>query len=62
MVIDPADAIKEAHRLVCRGYTDVVDGDLSKYFDTIPHSDLLGSVASSPVADARLKRWRGQRS
>ena len=31
--------------LLCRGYTDVVDADLSKYFDTIPHSDLLKSVA-----------------
>ena len=27
-----SDAIKEVHRLVCRGYTDVVDADLSKYF------------------------------
>src|SRR5664279_3816667 len=35
------DAVKETHRLICRGYTDVVDADLSKYFDTIPHSDLL---------------------
>src|SRR5215208_7229069 len=40
-----ADAIKEVHRLVCRGYSDVVDADLSAYFDTIPHSDLLRSVA-----------------
>src|SRR5271168_3328715 len=39
------DAVKEVHRLVCRGYTDVVDAGLSKYFDTIPHSDLLKSVA-----------------
>jgi RNA-directed DNA polymerase len=39
------DAIKEVHRLICRGHTDVVDADLSKYFDTIPHADLLKSVA-----------------
>src|ERR1700724_1416088 len=39
------DAVKETHRLICRGYTDVVDADLSKYFDTIPHSDLLKSGA-----------------
>jgi len=39
------DAIKEVHRCVLQGYTDVVDADLSKYFDTIPHRELMGSVA-----------------
>ncbi len=29
----------------CAGYTDVVDAGLSKYFDTIPHRDLLKCVA-----------------
>lgn len=43
------DAVKEAHGLLHRGYTDVVDADLSKYFDTIPHSDLLRSVARRVV-------------
>jgi RNA-directed DNA polymerase len=40
-----ADAIKEVHRRVLQGYTDVVDADLSKYFDTIPHQELMRSVA-----------------
>ncbi|HEY5832132.1 MAG TPA: reverse transcriptase domain-containing protein, partial [Hyphomicrobiaceae bacterium] len=40
-----AVAIKEVHRLVCRGYSEVVDADLSKYFDTIPHAQLMQSVA-----------------
>jgi RNA-directed DNA polymerase len=39
------DAIKTVHALICRGYTDVVDADLSKYFDTIPHRELMHSVA-----------------
>src|SRR5213082_390639 len=40
-----ADAIQKVHKLVCEGYTDVVDADLSKYFDTIPHSELMQCVA-----------------
>ena len=44
-----ADAIKDVHRLICRGHTDVVDADLSRYFDTIPHSDLMRSVARRVV-------------
>src|ERR1700730_17580285 len=49
------DAVKEVHRLICRGYTDVVDADLSKYFDSIPHDDLLKSVARR-VADGAVLR------
>src|SRR5437868_1739314 len=43
------DAVQEVHRHLCRGYADVVDADLSKYFDTIPHSELMKSVARRVV-------------
>src|SRR6202047_257980 len=36
---------QKVHKLLCEGYTDVVDADLSKYFDTIPHSELMQCVA-----------------
>src|SRR3979409_521406 len=49
------DAVKEVHRMIGRGYTDVVDADLSKYFDTIPHSELMKSVARR-IADGAVLR------
>src|SRR6202158_5136692 len=39
------EAIQKVHQLLCKGYTDVVDADLSKYFDSIPHSELVQCVA-----------------
>jgi RNA-directed DNA polymerase len=39
------DAIQKVHTLLCEGYSDVVDADLSKYFDTIPHCALLRCAA-----------------
>jgi len=49
------DAIKATHRLIRRGYADVVDADLSKYFDTIPHAELLNSVARR-IVDGKVLR------
>jgi RNA-directed DNA polymerase len=43
------------HQLLCQGFTDVVDADLSKYFDTIPHDELLRSVAAR-IVDRRVLR------
>ncbi len=43
------DAIRKVHKLVCEGYTDVVDADLSRYFDTIPHCELMQCVAQRIV-------------
>ena len=49
------DAVQEVHGLLIQGYTDVVDADLSKYFDTIPHADLMGSVTRR-ISDRHVLR------
>jgi len=38
-------AIQAVLALLRQGYTDVVDADLSQYFDTIPHRELMASLA-----------------
>ncbi len=50
-----ADAIKAVQKLLRHGYTDVVDADLSKYFDTIPHRELMQSVARR-ISDRHMLR------
>ena len=52
------DAVKAVHQSLKQGYTDVVDADLSKYFDTIPHQELLRSVARRVVDRQMLKLIR----
>jgi RNA-directed DNA polymerase len=49
------DAIQKVHKLLCEGYTDVVDADLSKCFDRIPHRELLRCVARRIVDRAVLR-------
>ena len=54
------DAIGKVDELLHAGYTDVVDADLSKYFDTIPHSELQQCVARRIVDKHMLhltKMW-----
>jgi RNA-directed DNA polymerase len=54
------DAVKAVHSLVNTGYTEVVDADLSGYFDSIPHHELMKCVARR-VSDRHLlhliKMW-----
>ena len=38
-------AVTAVHQALRAGYTNVVDADLSRYFDTIPQAELLVSVA-----------------
>lgn len=49
------DAVQHVHRLLKSGHTEVVDADLSGYFDSIPHADLMKSVARR-VSDGSLLR------
>jgi RNA-directed DNA polymerase len=39
------DAVRNVHSLLNTGHTEVIDADLSGYFDTIPHAELMKSVA-----------------
>ena len=48
-------AVNEVHEALCEGYTDVVDADLSSYFDTIPHRELMQCVARR-VSDGAMLR------
>ena len=54
------DAVQQVHRLINTGHRQVVDADLSGYFDSIPHAELMQSVARR-VVDRRLlhliKMW-----
>jgi group II intron reverse transcriptase/maturase len=54
------DAIRAIHALVNTGHTEVVDADLSGYFDSIPHAELMKSVARR-VSDRHMlhliKMW-----
>jgi RNA-directed DNA polymerase len=53
------DAVAKVHEALREGYTDVVDADLSQYFDTIPHRELMRSVARRIVERAMLTLIQG---
>ena len=54
------DAVREVHALVNSGHREVVDADLSGYFDSIPHAELMTSVVRR-ISDRHLlsliKQW-----
>jgi len=54
------DAMGDISYALRKGHTEVIDADLSKYFDTIPHAKLLAVVAER-IADGGIlhliKQW-----
>jgi len=53
-------AVEQVHRALEAGQTEVIDADLSKYFDTIPHAELMTCVARRVADGAMLsliKMW-----
>jgi group II intron reverse transcriptase/maturase len=53
-------AVRSVHRLINTGHTQIIEGDLAGYFDSLPHAELLKSVARR-VSDRHLlhliKMW-----
>ncbi len=54
------DAVRHVHKLLNAGHTEVIDADLSGYFDSIPHAELMQGVARR-ISDrhvlALIKQW-----
>lgn len=54
------DAVDDIANTLWAGYTQVIDADLSKYFDSIPHAKLMAVVAERIVDGgilALIKQW-----
>ena len=54
------DAVQHVHKLINTGHKQIVDADLSSYFDSVPHAELMKSVARRVVDGAMLhliKTW-----
>jgi group II intron reverse transcriptase/maturase len=51
---DALSAVSQVHGLLNAGYTQVIDADLAAYFDSIPHLELMKSVARRVVDSAML--------
>jgi RNA-directed DNA polymerase len=49
------DAVEHVAQLIRSGFTEIVDADLSGYFDSIPHAALMKSM-SRRISDGRVLR------
>src|SRR5215470_2371545 len=54
------DAVQAVHNAINKGHTEIVDADLSRYFDSIPHAELMQCVARR-ISDGKMlhliKMW-----
>jgi RNA-directed DNA polymerase len=54
------DAVQTVHTAIDEGHTEIVDADLSRYFDSIPHAELMQCVARR-ISDGKMlhliKMW-----
>ena len=54
------DAVQAVHKAINKGQTEIVDADLSRYFDSIPHAELMQCVARR-ISDGKMlhliKMW-----
>jgi RNA-directed DNA polymerase len=48
-------AVQKVHQALLEGRTEVVDADVSKYFDTIPHAELMKSLMRR-ISDGKILR------
>jgi group II intron reverse transcriptase/maturase len=54
------DAVRHVHRLLNTGYTEAVDADLTDYFGSVPHAELMRCLARRIVDRhllALIKQW-----
>jgi len=54
------DAVRHVHKLINTGHREIVDADLTGYFDSLPHAELIKSAARRLVDGAMLhliKMW-----
>jgi len=49
------DALEAVHKGLVQGYREVIDADLSSYFDTIPHQELMKELIRR-ISDSKMLR------
>jgi retron-type reverse transcriptase len=51
------DAVQHVHKLIKTGHGQIVDADLSSYFDSVPHAELMREQTSEYAQSGRRSRY-----